>query len=131
MKVPRKSTWNDRTLFMEIIMKNTKVSFSKYWVQVFDEGREPQRFPLKFIYSEKATKFCKTSILLWHYIAQKEGRDFAKFCGLLRIYELYRPTGRRPQNLKQYPTWFKIKSNQVGDCLKIFWPFWNNKTNID
>ena len=24
----------------------------------------------------------------WHYIGQKEGEDFAKFCGLLRIYEL-------------------------------------------
>ena len=25
----------------------------------------------------------------WHYIGQKEGRDFAKFCGLRRLYELY------------------------------------------
>ena len=25
----------------------------------------------------------------WHYIGQKQGEDFAKFCGLLRIYELY------------------------------------------
>ena len=25
----------------------------------------------------------------WHYIGQKLGQDFAKFCGLLRIYELY------------------------------------------
>ena len=25
----------------------------------------------------------------WHYIGQKYGEDFAKFCGLLRIYELY------------------------------------------
>ena len=25
----------------------------------------------------------------WHYIKQKLGEDFAKFCGLLRIYELY------------------------------------------
>ena len=24
----------------------------------------------------------------WHYIGQKLGEDFAKFCGLLRIYEL-------------------------------------------
>jgi hypothetical protein len=24
----------------------------------------------------------------WHYIGQKQGGDFAKFCGLLRIYEL-------------------------------------------
>ena len=29
----------------------------------------------------------------WHYIGQKyylKGEDFTKFCGLLRIYELYR-----------------------------------------
>ena len=26
----------------------------------------------------------------WHYIGQKLGEDFAKFCGLLRIYELYK-----------------------------------------
>ena len=25
----------------------------------------------------------------WHYIGQIYGRDFAKFCGLLGIYELY------------------------------------------
>ena len=25
----------------------------------------------------------------WHYIGQKYGEDFANFCGLLRIYELY------------------------------------------
>ena len=25
----------------------------------------------------------------WHYIGQKKGEYFAKFCGLLRIYELY------------------------------------------
>ena len=24
----------------------------------------------------------------WHYIGQNWGEDFAKFCGLLRIYEL-------------------------------------------
>ena len=24
----------------------------------------------------------------WHSIRQKQGEDFAKFCGLLRIYEL-------------------------------------------
>ena len=36
---------------------------------------------VKFIYSEKVTKFCST-------YSQKLGEDFAKFCGLLRIYEL-------------------------------------------
>ena len=36
---------------------------------------------VKFIYTEKATTF-------WHYIGQIYGGDFAKSCGLLRIYEL-------------------------------------------
>ena len=57
---------------------------------------------VKFIYAEKATKFCEIStadhkILRnlhrrfdLHYIGQIYGGDFAKFCGLLRIYELYK-----------------------------------------
>ena len=47
---------------------------------------------LKFIHSEKATKFCEipTNYLTGStYIGQIIGGDFAKFCGLLRIYELY------------------------------------------
>ena len=48
---------------------------------------------IKFIHSVKATKFCEISTLLltadWHYIGQKEGGDFAKFCGLLKMYDLY------------------------------------------
>ena len=43
-------------------------------------------FYLKFIYSEKATKFCEISTLLYVLYL---GGDFAKFCSLLRIYELY------------------------------------------
>ena len=50
---------------------------------------------LKFIYSEKATKFCKISTLLLSYVVPVKSKveirpsgDFAKFCGLLRIYEL-------------------------------------------
>ena len=42
---------------------------------------------IKFVYSEKATKFCEISTLLLSTV-QKLGGDFAKFCGLLRIYEL-------------------------------------------
>ena len=43
------------------------------------------------VYSEKATKFCKIFTLLLTvctYCSQKLGEYFAKFCGLLRIYEL-------------------------------------------
>ena len=45
---------------------------------------------IKFINSEKATKFCKIATVDfdWHYIGQINGGDFEKFCGLLRIYEL-------------------------------------------
>ena len=49
----------------------------------------PQITYLKFIYSEKATKFCEIFTLLFtgiKYIGQKQGEDIAKFCGLLRIY---------------------------------------------
>ena len=50
-----------------------------------------QFFQIKFIYSEKATKFCEIFPLTFDYstYSQKLGEDFAKFCGLLRIYELY------------------------------------------
>ena len=47
--------------------------------------------PLKFIYSEKATKFWRN--LHRRFVlcsaSQIYGGDFAKFCGLLRIYKLY------------------------------------------
>ena len=46
---------------------------------------------IKFIHSEKATKFCEIStnyLTGSTYIGQIIGGDFAKFCGLLRIYEL-------------------------------------------
>ena len=46
---------------------------------------------LKFIYSEKATKILRNLPLTFDYstYGQKLREDFAKFCGLLRIYELY------------------------------------------
>ena len=48
-------------------------------------------FEVKFIYSEKATKFCKISTvdLTVTTLGQIYGGDFAKICGLFRIYELY------------------------------------------
>ena len=50
-----------------------------------------EAFKVKFIYSEKATKFCEIST---NYLTGRVDRtnicgDFAKLCGLLRIYELY------------------------------------------
>ena len=49
-----------------------------------------QLFALKFVYSEKAIKFCQISTLLLSYVVPVKSKVeiFAKFCGLLRIYEL-------------------------------------------
>ena len=43
------------------------------------------------MYSEKATKFWGNLPLTFDYstYSQKVVEDFAKFCGLLRIYKLY------------------------------------------
>ena len=53
----------------------------------------PSFLHVKFIYSEKATIFCEISTADLTYVvsrnAQIYGGDFAKFRGLLRIYELY------------------------------------------
>ena len=50
------------------------------------------KFPqLKFIHSEKATKFCKIFTLLLS-VCTTLVEDFAKFSGLLRIYKLYDQT---------------------------------------
>ena len=54
---------------------------------------------VKFIYSEKATKILRNLHLTFDHRthSQKLGEDFAIFCGLLRIYELY--TGGVPSKL--------------------------------
>ena len=44
---------------------------------------------LKFRYSEKATKFEKNLPLLSTFTVKFKVEDFFKFCGLLRISELY------------------------------------------
>ena len=45
---------------------------------------------VKFIYSEHAKNLqnlhCRFD---WHYVGQIYGGDIVRFCGLLRIYELY------------------------------------------
>ena len=72
--------------------------FVKVWEDSNCMATEPYFVPrpgskgqLKFIYSEKATKFCEIStnyLTGSTYIGQIIGGDFAKFCGFLRIYEL-------------------------------------------
>ena len=50
---------------------------------------KPTMFVLKFIYSKKAKRFCEISTVdLTGTIGKINDGDFAKFCGLLRIYEL-------------------------------------------
>ena len=46
---------------------------------------------LKFIYSDKATNFWEISTVDLSYVLSNSQiyGDFAKFCGVLRIYELY------------------------------------------
>ena len=64
-----------------------------FWKKIKSHRRELSLL-LKFIYSEKATKFCKIStnhLAGSIYIVgtgQIIGGDLAKFCGLFRIYEL-------------------------------------------
>ena len=41
----------------------------------------------------------------WHYIGQIYGGDFAKYCGLLRVYELYAPMISR----EKYPSFMDEK----------------------
>ena len=73
---------------------------------------------LKFKYSEKATIFCESSDLHPRFAlcsnCQIYDGDFAKFCGLLKIYELYNGTCT------------------VGEfiCLSLFWQeFWSGFLN--
>ena len=69
---------------------------------------------LKFIYSEKATKILRNLPLNFDYSthSQKLGEDFAKFCGLLRIYELYihSKTTYFPNIWVAYPTSFNFSA---------------------
>ena len=67
-----------------------RVQYCRYIIlgQFDSQKNEVQR--LKFIYSEGATKFCtiSTAELTDTTNRQLYDGDFAKFCGLLRIYEL-------------------------------------------
>ena len=63
------------------------------------------------IHSEKATKSCKISTLLLTTVHTKLGGDFAKFCGLLRIYELYQ---HRKASLRRIQAFYLNISVLVG-----------------
>ena len=74
------------SLLLSAVCNILFVNHSFYlWAILFRSGS------LNFIYSEKTTKFCEISTLDLSYVSsngQIYGGDFAKFCGLLRIYEL-------------------------------------------
>ena len=73
---------------------------------------------VKFIYSEKATKFCEIFTLLLSLCSASQSEDFAKFCGLLRIYELY--LEKTVYSAKQLPNWnFSFSENPIFQALKI------------
>ena len=69
------------------------------------------RILLKFIYSEKVTKFCEISTVdltgTTYIGGQIYGGDFANFCGLLRIYELY--TYRKLKTVKTSGQFLLVK----------------------
>ena len=69
------------------------VCIGTLFFQTSRDGRPDYVCPpwhIKFIYSEKATKILQNLPLTFDYstYGQTLGEDFAKFCGLLRIYEL-------------------------------------------
>ena len=52
------------------------------------------------MYSEKATQLCEISTLLLSVCTvDKSSGDFAKFCGLLRIYELLNEIRPKQQDI--------------------------------
>ena len=71
---------------------------------------------VKFIYSEKATKFLRN--LHRRFVLCSNGqiycRDFAKFCDILRIYELYRNRENRSKKWQGWNVW----GNREGTAEK-------------
>ena len=79
------------------------------------------------MYSEKATKFCEifsNYIFDWQYIGQIIGGDFAKFYGLLRIYELYKNLHLFNQ-VNVIQEWQEPRSTRSPDVLHSRIP-WGN-----
>ena len=60
-----------------------------------------RNFHLFKVHSEKATKFCEISTNFLTGSNIIIGGDYAKFCGLLRMYEIYELTRFRPYMLTQ------------------------------
>ena len=85
---------------------------------------------LKFIYSEKATKFCEISTVVLSSHLCSNGQiyfgDLAKFSGLLRIYELYFTTVNHILFLTS-SLFFSAKDWQYREHWATQW---NKSTNV-
>ena len=98
--------WQYETLKLKLRLLIAKVTLSGFMVNITDYGH-PIKAQIKDIWNlaDVANRICfdrKVHIfweghkILWNlpltfdcmYCSQKLGEDFAKFCGLLRIYEL-------------------------------------------
>ena len=80
-------------------------------------------FLLKFVYSEKATKFLRNLHRRFdhYYIRQIYGGDFGKICGLLRIYELYSTTEVMPTQQVTGVYWnYRDSSKRCDGCAIVF-----------
>ena len=66
-------------------------TFNRWWLNLWNCKI------IKFIYSEKAAKFCEIFTLLLSYVVpvKSKVKIFVKFCGLLRIYEVYDDATKR------------------------------------
>ena len=76
--------------------------FSSFWSRIW--------IHVMFIYSQKATNFCEISTLDLSYVlhnGQIYAGDFAKFCDLLKIYELYHDIfTNHSLNFQSWISWF-------------------------
>ena len=75
---------------------STMLRKNQYWVSIFWMETRKDIFGAKICIARKVHIFWEGHRILrnlhrrfdWHYIRQIYGGNFAKFCGLLRIYEL-------------------------------------------
>ena len=93
----------------------TQFYFTGIWFKVltFWEGHKIlPNFPLTFDYSR---------------YSQKQGEDFAKFCGLLRIYELY---VEKPEILTIFCLYFRRNDDFRNSCWNLLIFSYHSHTSI-
>ena len=110
-------------------------NFVKYFVHFLGNGVSRKNAfeiycPLKLRYSEKATNFLRnihSRFVLCLINGQIYGGDLAKFCGLLRIHELYKQ-GKKGQG-RSYVAIVYLHRNTYG-LLEYILFFFDNFSNI-